>query len=112
MKIFCATIVTVLTVFSCGSSNKSDDPATAVTPTWTSVNTVLSAKCATSGCHATATPNVSTLKVNFWESETKYKEAQASSQTSYTPGAQVTAGKMPKTGSISSDDKSTLVNFK
>ncbi|MCX6117467.1 MAG: hypothetical protein NT027_08000 [Proteobacteria bacterium] len=112
MKIFCATIALIITTAGCGSSKKSDDPAPAATPTWTSVNTVLVAKCALSGCHSTSLPNVNTLKVNFWESEAKYKEAQASTQSTYTPGAQVTAGKMPKTGSISSDDKSTLVNFK
>jgi hypothetical protein len=93
---------------SCGS--KSSDDTTAVAPTWADVSTIITASCLGSSCH-TSGANTS-ICGDFTASEALYKAAQACTTEASRPGVLVASGSMPKTGTITAAQKSTLVNFK
>ncbi len=112
MKAIVSLIAMILIISSCGSKSSDDEPVAAA-PTWTDVSAALTAGGCVS-CH-TGSTNVSVLQIDFTASEAKFKEAQASSKTAYTPAAQVSAGSMPKQGSgysLTAAQKSAIINFK
>lgn len=101
-----AMAVILLSVVSCGNKSSDDTAAaTADSPEYTALKTIMVEKCAGSGCHSSAGVKSAT----WYSSETAFKANLTSIQS------QVSSGTMPKSGSgfiLSADEKAKFAAYK